>query len=65
MKRSKILALLLSFAMMLTMSPGVTSYAAEGQSASDGETAGIMLASSAGWQPKPTKTVSSAGSFPL
>ena len=63
MRRSRILALLLSFSMLLTMSPSAASYAVETGSTASGET--VAMAASSGWQPKPTKTVSSAGSFPL
>ncbi len=66
MRRSKVLPLLLTFAMLLSMLPGVTSEASANGS-SDSETVDnvpVTLASS-GWQPRPTKTVSSAGSFPL
>ncbi len=65
MKQSKVLAWALSLAMMFTMSPGITGYAAEKRNTIRGESADIvLLAANTGWQPKPTRSVSSASAFP-
>ena len=60
MKPSRFFALLLTLAMMLTLSPGAVGYAADEQGAPEQQAAEIvLLAASTGWQPKPTWTVSS------
>lgn len=74
MKQKKVLACMLSLAMMFTMFTmyfGVTSYATEQRSAGSDETAAVitadavLLAANKGWQPKPTRTVKSASEFPI
>ena len=66
MKPSRFFALLLTLAMMLTLSPGAVGYAADEQGEPERQEAEIvLLAASTGWQPKPTWTVSNKSSFPL
>ncbi len=66
MKPSRFFALLLTLAMMLTLSPGAVGYAADEQGEPEQQAAEIvLLAASTGWQPKPTWTVSNKSSFPL
>lgn len=71
MRRSKIISFLLTFAMLLSMSPSVTTAAETEDTAGEiallsGEgNVTLFTASATSWQPKPTRSVSSAGSFPL
>lgn len=71
MRRSKIISFLLTFAMLLSMSPSVTTAAETEDTAGEiallSEEGNVTLftASATGWQPKPTRSVSSASSFPL
>ena len=64
MRIGKTLALLLSFALLLTMFPSVEGYAVDRQSEPVSAVSDVALYA-AGWQKKPTKTVSSASNFPI
>lgn len=64
MRIGKTLALLLSCALLLTMFPSVEGYAVDRQSEPVSAVSDVALYA-AGWQKKPTKTVSSASNFPI
>lgn len=64
MRIGKTLALLLSCALLLTMFPSVKGYAVDRQSEPVSAVSDVALYA-AGWQKKPTKTVSSARNFPI
>lgn len=64
MRIGKTLALLLSCALLLTMFPSVEGYAVDRQSEPVSAVSDVALYA-AGWQKKPTKTVSSARNFPI
>lgn len=64
MRIGKTLALLLSCALLLTMFPSVKGYAVDRQSEPVSAVSDVALYA-AGWQKKPTKTVSSASNFPI
>lgn len=64
MRIGKTLALLLSCALLLTMFPSVEGYAVDRQSEPVSAVSNVALYA-AGWQKKPTKTVSSARNFPI
>ena len=64
MRIGKTLALLLSCALLLTMFPSVKGYAVDRQSEPVSAVSDVALYA-AGWQKKPTKTVSSAKNFPI
>ena len=64
MRIGKTLALLLSCALLLTMFPSVEGYAVDRQSEPVSAVSDVALYA-AGWQKKPTKTVSSAKNFPI
>ncbi len=64
MRIGKTLALLLSCALLLTMFPSVEGYAVDRQSEPVSAVSDVALYA-AGWQKKPTKTVSSASKFPI
>lgn len=64
MRIGKTLALLLSCALLLTMFPSVEGYAVDRQSEPVSAVSDVALYA-AGWQKKPTKTVTSAGNFPI
>lgn len=64
MRIGKTLALLLSCALLLTMFPSVEGYAVDRQSEPVSAVSDVALYA-AGWQKKPTKTVSNARNFPI
>lgn len=64
MRIGKTLALLLSCALLLTMFPSVKGYAVDRQSEPVSAVSDVALYA-AGWQKRPTITVTSAASFPL
>lgn len=64
MRIGKTLALLLSCALLLTMFPSVEGYAVDRQSEPVSAVSDVALYA-AGWQKRPTITVTSAASFPL
>ena len=62
MRKRRIPALLLSCAMLFTMSPRIESVALDRTGTAEGE--GVVFAASS-WQPKPTKTISATSGFPV
>lgn len=62
MRKRRIPALLLSCAMLFTMSPRIESAALDRTGTAEGE--GVVFAASS-WQPKPTKTISATSGFPV
>ena len=66
MRTKRVLALILSCAMLLVMIPYTESYAAEQTNVEDDSAIHITTqAASQGWLPTPTRTVTSAEEFPL
>ena len=67
MRKGKVLALILSCAMLFTMTPFVEGYGIDLQNnqISNAATGAVVFAASKNWQPKPNKTVSNASSFPI
>ena len=66
MKRYKIAALLLSFALLIPLSPTALGTDASGtENAAKTASDAVSVFAASGWQPKPTRSVSSASAFPL
>lgn len=66
MKRKRLFAWILSFAILLTMSPGTAGSVAQGYGNEESAAADVKLfAASTGWQPKPNRTVTGTSGFPV
>lgn len=65
MRKGRMTAMLLSCAMLFTMSPCVDAYAVDRQTIGSADENIVIMAASSGWQIKPTKTVSGTSAFPI